>query len=78
MRAITGKGDLSEGIEAECWAGTRRFSRSGGSGSSREKKGNIKVKIFAKIDIVTIDIELTSFIYGVGRTLGRFIRGLVT
>ena len=77
MRAINGKGDLSEGIEAACWAGARCFSRSAGSGSSREKKRNIKLEIFAKIDIVTIDIELTSFIYGVGRTLGRSIRGLM-
>ena len=43
-----------------------------------EKKRNIRLEIFARIDIVTIDIELTSFIYGVGRTLGGIIRGLVT
>ena len=57
--------------------GDEMFSRSAGSGSSREQKGNIKLEIFAKIDIVTIDIELTSFIYGVGRTLGRSIRELM-
>jgi len=44
----------------ECWAGTRWFSRSAGSWSSGEKKMSIKLNFFAKIDVVTIDIELAS------------------
>jgi hypothetical protein len=61
----------------ECWAGTRWFPRSAGSWISGEKKMNIQLDFFVKIDVVTIDIELASFSYVVGRILRRSQRKLM-
>ena len=58
------------------WRGRDAFLAQRARGAA-DKKINIKLECFAKIDVLITDTELTLFSYGVGKVLRRSIRGLV-